>query len=89
MRLLWVIPLLWLPVSLAFLTRAIYVHRRSRLPLPPSLLAGIPLNAGLTFLVVSQFLDIPPALKWIILAVSGLLIAYTYRLLRRPVRRGS
>jgi hypothetical protein len=82
MRLVWGIALAFLLVSVAMLVRAVQVHRRNGLPLPPSLLAGFALNSSLAFLIVPQFLELPSALRWSAIAVSGLLIAWCFWLMR-------
>lgn len=87
MRLLWGLALTSLLVSVAFLTRAVYVHRRSRLALPASLLAGIALNGGLALLIVPQFLELSSTVRWIALAGSGLLVVYSVRLSRRALSK--
>ena len=87
MRQLWWPALLLLLVSVAFLGRAVYVHRRSNLQLSDALLAGIALNCGLAFLIVPQFFDLPTAVRWITLAASLLAIAYSFRFSRRAISR--
>ena len=87
MRLLWLVPLLLLVASVALLARAIFMYQRSRLPLPASLLGGVALNGGLALLIVPQFLDLSSGLRWIALAISGLLLAHSLRLSRRALRQ--
>ena len=87
MQLLWGFALASLVVSSGFLARAIYIHRRTRLPLPSSLAGGIALNVGLAFLIVPQFMELPSLLRWLALAVSGLFIVYSIRMSRRALRQ--
>jgi hypothetical protein len=87
MRLLWWFTLVFWLVSVVFLTRAIFVHRRTRIPLPPSLVGGIALNGGLLLLIVPNLVAIPSALKWLALAGSLLLVVYSLRLSRRALAR--
>ena len=86
MRLLWLLPLLSLVGSFALLTRALYVHRKSRLPVPALLLGLVALNVGLAFLIVPQFLELPLGLRWSTMALSAPFLAYSFRLSRRALR---
>jgi hypothetical protein len=86
-RLLWGFTLVFWLVSVGFLARAISVHRRSRLPLPPTLVGGIALNGGLLLLIVPNLVAMPSALRWLALAVSLLLVVFSVRQSGRALAR--